>query len=262
MYSFRALAILLIAPAASSLQVSEGLHNLTICNAYAESKPLSIYSVDSRAKLTEEPLRYKQCKLLVLELHEGERLDFKLGGLSVGTFHASHLPFVASSLVLVPFKKKGNGTMAATFASHTFSAGSGDKAQVAVIDAYTGDQPGVMSIKVAGRQNRRLGAAELRPGSAVTLAEGTYDVSLENKAEKSVLAATLTADAGTTHIVLRVGSDEVAQEILVKPAGGDGADESERATSHHYGSGALQSGLRLVAAVAAALLSALAGAAA
>ncbi|CAK0842794.1 unnamed protein product [Prorocentrum cordatum] len=65
--------------------------------------------------------------------------------------------------------------MSATFASHTFSALGGDKAQIAIIDAYAGDEQGVMRIKVAGgggaqaRLNQRLGAAELRPGSAVTL---------------------------------------------------------------------------------------------
>jgi len=99
----------------------------------------------------------------------------------------------------------------------------------------------------------------------VTLAEGTYDVSLENRAERSVQTATLNADAGTTLIVLRVGSDEVAQEIIVRPAGPDGADESHspaRAKSHYYRSGAVRPGLRLAAAAAGALLAALAGAAA
>lgn len=269
MYSFRALAILIIAPAASSLHLSEGLHNLTICNAYAESKPLSIYTVNNKAKLTEEPLRYKQCKLLALELREGERLDFKLGGLSVGTFHATHLPFVASSLVLVPYKK-GNGTMSATFASHTFGPVSSDKAQVAIIDAYAGDQQSVMKIKVSGRHSDRLGSAELKPGSAVTLAEGTYDVSLANTAEQSVQTVKLHAPGGTTQVVLRVGSDEFAQEVIVKhPPGWVGSDEMDDPAwvkSHcrdgvcqtvpFHDSGALRSGLGLVSAAAAALLSA------
>ncbi|CAK0870458.1 unnamed protein product, partial [Prorocentrum cordatum] len=177
-----------------------------------ESRPLSVYTVNNKAKLTEEPMRYKQCKdAIAMELQEGERIDFRMGGLSVGVFHATHLPFVASTLVLVPFKK-GNQSMAATFASHTFGPASGDKAQVAVIDAYAGDQQGAISIKVAGRQNQRLGSAELRPGSAVTLEQNTYEVSLKNAAEQSTKAVPLHAAGGTSHVVLRVGSEEFSQE--------------------------------------------------
>jgi len=276
MTSFRALALLGLAPAATGLglQVSDALHNLTICNAYAESKPLSIYTVNNKAKLTEEPLQYKHCKDIVLDLQEGERIDFRLGGLSVGTFHATHLPFVASSLVLVPYKKKGNGSLSATFASHTFGPVSSDKAQVAVIDAYNGDQQGTMNIKVAGRHNDRLGSAELKPGSAVTLAEGTYDVSLTNTAEQSVQTVKMHVAGGTNSVVLRLGSDELSQEIIVKhPPGWVGSDEMGDAgwvkshcrdgvcqtlPFHDNAGGAFQSGLGLVsvAAAAAALLSA------
>jgi hypothetical protein len=271
MTSLRALALLIVAPAATGLQVSEGGHNLTICNAYAEAKPLSIYTVNNKAKLTEEPLKYKQCKDIVLDLQEDERIDFKLGGLSVGTFHATHLPFVASSLVLVPYKKS-NGTMSATFASHTFGPVSSDKAQVAIIDAYAGDQQGVMKIKVSGRHNDRLGSAELRPGSAVTLDTGIYDVSLANTAEQSVQTVKLHAPGGTNQVVLRVGSDEFSQEVIVKhPPGWVGSDEMDdpawvkshcrdgvcqTVPFHDSDSGAFQSGLGLVSIAAAVLFSA------
>jgi len=253
MSSFRALTLLIIAPAAAGLQVSEGVHNLTICNGYAEEKPLSVYTVNNKAKLTEEPMRYKQCKAIAMDLQEGERIDFKMGGLSVGVFHATHLPFVASTLVLVPFKK-GNSSMAATFASHTFGPASGGKAQIAVIDAYSGDQQGSMRIRVAGRQNQRLGAAELKPGSAVTLDENTYEVSLTNAAEQNTKEVPLHATGGTNHVVLRVGSEEFSQELLAKPVGWTGMDPED--DERHADSGALRSGLGLLAAAAAAFLSA------
>ncbi|CAK0870462.1 unnamed protein product, partial [Prorocentrum cordatum] len=255
-------------PTSVQPEVSDGVHNLTICNGYAESRPLSVYTVNNKAKLTEEPMRYKQCKAIAMELQEGERIDFRMGGLSVGVFHATHLPFVASTLVLVPFKK-GNQSMAATFASHTFGPASGDKAQVAVIDAYAGDQQGAISIKVAGRQNQRLGSAELRPGSAVTLEQNTYEVSLKNAAEQSTKAVPLHAAGGTSHVVLRVGSEEFSQELLVKPVGWVGSDEMDDPewvkqhckngacqTLPFHDSGAPQSGLGLVFAAAAAWLSA------
>ncbi|CAK0823779.1 unnamed protein product [Prorocentrum cordatum] len=248
MFSLRALALLTVAPAAAG----EGVHNLTICNGYAENRPLSVYTVNSRAKLTEEPMRYKQCKAIAMELQEGERLDFKMGGLSVGVFHATHLPFVASTLVLVPFKK-GNHSMAATFASHTFGPASGDRAQVAVIDAYAGDQQGAMRIRVAGRQGQRLGAAELRPGSAVALDENTYEVSLTSEAEQSTRSVPLRAAGGSSHVVLRVGSEEFSQELLVKPVGWAGPDDLQAAEDEQRReSGALRAGLGGVAAAAAA----------
>mmetsp|Transcript_51609 Transcript_51609/g.117983 ORF Transcript_51609/g.117983 Transcript_51609/m.117983 type:complete len:159 (+) Transcript_51609:71-547(+) len=96
-------------------------HNLTICNAYADHKPLSIYTVNNKAKLTEEPLPYKGCKLIALPMEESERIDFKLGGLSVGTFRVTGLPYVSASLLLVPYQRS-NDTMSAAFASHMFSA--------------------------------------------------------------------------------------------------------------------------------------------
>jgi len=252
MLSFKTLTLLIIAPAAAGLQVSEGVHNLTICNAYAEAKPLSVYTVNNKAKLTEEPMRYKECKAIAMELQEGERIDFKMGGLSVGIFHATHLPFVGSTLVLVPFKR-GNNSMAATFASHTFGPASGDKAQVAVIDAYAGDQHGTMKIRPAGRQNARMAAAELRPGvSAVTLDDNTYEISLTNAAEQSTKVVSLHATGGTNHVVLRVGSEEFSEELLVRPVGSTTLDEEDRLRS-----GALPVGLGgLAAALAAALLSA------
>jgi len=254
MSSLGALALLIVAPAAAGLKVGDGAHNLTICNGYAEDRPLSVYAVNIRARLTEEPMRYRQCKAIAMELQEGERLDFKMGGISVGVFHASHLPFVASTLVLVPFKK-GNHSMAATFASHTFGPASGDKAQIAVIDAYSGDQQGSMRIRVAGRQNQRLGAAALQPGSAVTLDENTYEVSLTSEAEQSTKAVPLHAAGGTSHLVLRVGSEEFSQELLVKPVGWVGFDDMKMADGEQrQGSGALRSGIGLVAAAAAALL--------
>mmetsp|Transcript_59493 Transcript_59493/g.169065 ORF Transcript_59493/g.169065 Transcript_59493/m.169065 type:complete len:272 (+) Transcript_59493:1-816(+) len=265
----RSLVISALASAGAALQVEDvGIqHNLTVCNAYAENKPLSVYTVNNKAKLTEEPLGYKQCKDLVLDLQDGERIDFRLGGLSVGTFHATRLPFVASSLVLVPYKK-GNGTMSATFASHTFGPVSSDKAQVAIIDAYAGDQQGILKIKAAGRHGDRQGSAELKPGSAVMLAEGTYDISLANAAEQSVQTVKLHAPGGTTQVVLRVGPDEFAQEVIVKhPPGWVGSDEMEDPAwvkSHcregvcqtvpFHDSGALRSGVGLVSVAAAAFL--------
>merc|ERR1719188_1347060 len=180
----RALAIL------TGTQVQDDVaatHNLTICHAYADHKPLSIYTVTNKAKLTEEPLQYKGCKLIALPLEEGERIDFKLGGLSVGTFRVTGLPYVSSNLLLVPYHRS-NDTMSAKFASHMFSASEG-KAQIAVVDTYSGNEAAIM--KVQRLQDRKW--AKLKHGSSMKMDAGSYQFVLADARGKSIKTAKLEA---------------------------------------------------------------------
>jgi len=239
MAAVRALARLLaLAPAgAAALQLQDvGIqHNLTVCNAYAENKPLSVYTVNQKAKLTEEPLQYKACKEIVLELADNERIDFKLGGLSVGTFHVGNLPFAPTSLLLVPYRK-GNGTMAATFYSHAFSVAQ-ENSQLAIVDAYDGSATGTLKIA----QGRGKESTQLKPGTAVNLAPGAYQVSLDDSSSRSVKAVALSATDGGKHVAMRVGgSDGLPQELVVFSAG----ESSERG-------GAPRAGAALLVAAAA-----------
>ncbi|CAK0863552.1 unnamed protein product [Prorocentrum cordatum] len=244
MAAVRALTLIALASAGAALQVHDGIqHNLTVCNAYAENKPLSVYTVNQKAKLTEEPLHYKACKEIVLELADSERIDFKLGGLSVGTFHVGNLPFAPTSLLLVPYRK-GNSTMAATFYSHAFSVAQ-ENAQVAVVDAYDGTSPG--ALKIAQGSKRRAEAVQLKPGTALTLAPGAYQVSLDDPGSKSARTVALTAAEGSKHVIMRVGgSDGIPQELVLFSAG----DSSQRSSSHRAGSALLAA----AAAVCAVLL--------
>ncbi|CAK0825083.1 unnamed protein product [Prorocentrum cordatum] len=237
MAAVRALILLALASAGAALHVQDGIqHNLTVCNAYAENKPLSVYTVNQKAKLTEEPLHYKACKEIVIELADSERIVFKLGGISVGTFHVGNLPFAPTSLLLVPYRK-GNSTMAATFYSHAFSVAQ-ENAQLAVVDAYEGSSPGAM--KIAQGSKRRSETVQLKPGTAVTLTPGAYQVSLDDSSSKVAKTVALTAAEGGKHVVIRVGgSDGIPQELVVFSG-----EASER-------SGALRAGAALLAAAAA-----------
>jgi len=240
----RSLVLIALAPAGAALQVQDvGVqHNLTVCNAYAESKPLSVYTVNQKAKLTEEPLQYKACKEIVLELADNERIDFKLGGLSVGTFHVGNLPFAPTSLLLVPYRK-GNSTMAATFYSHAFSVAQ-ENSQLAVVDAYDGSAQG--ALKIAQGKGRGKESAQLKPGTAVSLAPGAYQVSLDDSSGKSVKSVALSAADGGKHVVMRVGgSDGLPQELVLFSAG----ERSERS-----GVRRASAALLAAAAVCAALL--------
>jgi len=225
-------------------------HNLTICNAYADHKPLSIYTVANKAKLTEEPLQYKGCKLIALPMEEGERIDFKLGGLSVGTFRVTGLPYVSSNLLLVPFHRS-NDTMSAAFASHMFSA-SDERAQVAVVDTYSGSEAGIM--KVQRPQDHKW--AKLKHGSSIKVNAGSYQVVLADAHGKSVKTAKLEAANYGRYVVMRVGSesDGHAHGLVVSSATGN---EGELAA----GSGSFRASFGIFAAAAAAAASMAAAAA-
>jgi hypothetical protein len=237
----------------AGLQVQDDIatvHNLTICNAYVDNKPLSVYTVTNKAKLTEEPLEYRACKMISLELAEGERLDFKLGGLSVGTFRASGLPYTTANLLLVPYHR-GNGTLSAAFASHAFSTAAQPGAQVAVIDAYAGTASGIL--KIDSKTQRQV--AELKPGSSVSLGAGSYQVSLEDASSKRIKAAVLEVTESSRYVVMRVGSeaDGKTQDIVVSSANGN---EGSRAAESD--SVCARLGAFTAAAVAACLLTAVA----
>ncbi|CAK0806403.1 unnamed protein product [Prorocentrum cordatum] len=217
-------------------------HNLTICNGYADRKPLSVYAMTNKAKLTENPLEYKVCKLISLEMGEGERLDFKLGGLSVGTFRAAGLPYTPSNLLLVPFHKDTK-TMSAAFASHAFSS-------------------------LEGSQERKLDAAAntRHPGSrCITL--GALEVSVGPQEPLRIFVECLSMDR---YVVMRVGSEADGHEedlVLSAATGSDFAREPGALESLEFlervsyspdaenedGSGSLRSGLGAVALLAAAV---------
>jgi len=76
MAALRGLVLYALARAGASLMVKDDplpVCNLTFCNAYAESKPLSVYTLRTMAKVMEEPLKYKECRLVQMQLAEGTR---------------------------------------------------------------------------------------------------------------------------------------------------------------------------------------------
>jgi len=228
-------------------------HNLTVCNAYADHKPLSIYTVNNKAKLTEEPLPYKGCKLIALPMEESERIDFKLGGLSVGTFRVTGLPYVSANLLLVPYHRS-NDTMSAAFASHMFSS-SDERAQVAVVDAYSGSEAGSLKIQQARSRHQRQSAA-LKSGASVKVSAGSYLLGLDDASGRQIKTAALEAADHGRYVVMRVGSesDGHAQELVVSSASGNEGTAAAR-------SGSFRAGLGIFAAAAAAAASLAAAAA-
>jgi len=231
-------------------------HNLTICNAYADRKPLSAYTVNTRVKLTEEPIQYKTCKKIALSMEEGERIDFKLGGLSVGTFRASGLPYVSASLLMIPYHKN-NDTMTAAIASHMFSAND-DRAQIAVLDAYAGvfNHRDMKIVQASGRSKHSV---DLKSGQLLHLTAGSYDVVLADEKGKHLKTVHLDAQAGAQYVILHVGSEPDGtptvdtwehEQLLVSSAIGDVGSSASLEVKF---SASLRAGLGTFAAAAGAL---------
>jgi len=219
--------------------------SLIICNAYASPKALEVYSLTKEMKLTVEPLAYKGCREMSLELEEGERLDFKAGGLSVGTFHCTGLPRTTAKLLLVPHRHSVS-TLAASFASHAYSDAPGS-AQLAVIDAYSGGMVGGVQIRQGRRRSGNANDEVLKPGTVVALSAGEYQVDLQDGEARALITVPVTVGAETKHVALRVGVEGTyAQELVVFP--------NAKAAIIHSGSARVRPALgALLAAVACSL---------
>jgi len=207
-------------------------HHLTICNAYASQNFLEVVQVSNRQILTENnPLAYKQCKDFTLPLHEGEQLDFKIGGLDVGTFFANGLPKSAASLLLIP-QRRSPHAVGCSFQSHAFE--DVQSPQIAVIDAYrlksaTGKQPGAVkimeSVAPAGSKDAAADEAmeeELKFNSVIAVNPGKYEISLTGTTGIATHAAPLNAVGAAKFVVMRLGNEDESaypQELVVFPNG-------------------------------------------
>merc|ERR1719253_468173 len=91
----------------------------------------------------DKPLAYKECNEFTLPLMEGNRLDFRSGGHDVGTFHATSMPKVTSSLLLIPRQREGS-LRSLAFESHAFA--DVKSPQIAVVDAYRGNETNLVNL--------------------------------------------------------------------------------------------------------------------
>merc|ERR1719169_391756 len=109
-------------------------HRLRVCNAYPYAAALDVFR--SKEKLTTDvPMHYKTCKDFLAPLKSGDKLEFKVGDASAGTFAVSDLPNNDAVLLLVIHRHDTLST-AVSFESHVFA--NLLNAQVAIIDTYKG----------------------------------------------------------------------------------------------------------------------------
>lgn len=209
----------------STLRKAEGFvralefnHQLRVCHAYPYDSAIDVFRGSER--LTgDAPLQYKECKEFTgTTLKAGDKLEFKVGDASAGTFTISELPDNDAVLLLVIYRHDTLST-AVSFESHVYA--NLLNAQVAVIDTYKGAaQATPRIIDEKGTTNSR--SEELRYGSVVAVNPGRYQVELVDKDGSTKAKSTFVALNRESYVVLRTGVEaqqgkSFPQELVVFP---------------------------------------------
>jgi len=194
-------------------------HRLRVCNAYPYATALDV--LRSKDKLTDSPMAYKSCKDFMAPLKSGDKLEFKVGDASAGTFSVADLPNNDAVLLLVIHRHDQVST-AVSFESHVFA--NLLNAQVAVIDTYKGAAQASPRIKDAGSKTAKEQprSEELRYNSVVAVNPGIYEVDLQGTDGKVKSTTELVALNRESYVILRTGVESKTgqaypQELVVYP---------------------------------------------
>merc|ERR1719161_1616580 len=93
-------------------------HKLRVCNAYPYAASLDVFR--GKEKLTADgAMPYKGCRDMATPLKPGDKIEFRVGDASAGTFSVSDLPNDDAVLLLVIHRHDTLST-AVSFESHVF----------------------------------------------------------------------------------------------------------------------------------------------
>merc|ERR1719240_1143083 len=95
-------------------------HRLRVCNAYPYNAALDVYRGKSEKLSSGGAMPYKTCQVFSTPLKAGDKLEFKVGDASAGTFSVSDLPNNDAVLMLVIHRHDTLST-AVSFESHVFA---------------------------------------------------------------------------------------------------------------------------------------------
>merc|ERR1719291_694539 len=149
------------------------------------------------------PIRYENCRDFDAALKVGDKLEFKMGEATTGTFAVSELPSNDAVLLLVVHRHDPLST-AVSFESHVFS--NMESPQVAIIDAYKGNAKGravISDARAAGGPPARR--EELRYSSVVSVLAGEYRVELDGPGGPEAASKPLVALPHENYVLLRTG---------------------------------------------------------
>merc|ERR1719456_61249 len=164
-------------------------------------------------------MHYRTCKDFVAPLQTGDKLEFKIGDASAGTFAVSDLPNNDAVLLLIIHRHDQVST-AVSFESHVFA--NLMNAQVAVIDTYKGSMKASPRIKDHEEATKDSRSEELRYSSIVAVNPGIYEVELDGADGEVKSKQELVALNRESYVVLRVGVESKTgpsfpQELVVFP---------------------------------------------
>lgn len=192
--------------------------HLRVCNAYPYSAALDVFRGEKEKLTADAPVVYKACQDFQVSLEAGDKLEFKVGDVSAGTFAVNEIPSSGGVLLLVIHRHDTHST-AVTFESHAFAAHAGP--QVAVIDTYKGATKATVRIEDAHAEHaaeERPRSEDLRYDSVVGLEPGRYKLSLSGQAKSSELVAV----GDENYVVFRAGveaeqGETYPEELVVFP---------------------------------------------
>lgn len=200
-------------PAVSFLRALEFKRTLRLCNAYPLKDKLDVFRGDDRMEVGS--LAYQECQEFsdpVKAVKEGDRLEFRVAGRSLGTFTISELPESDSTLLLVVHRKMVS-TEAVEFTSHMFAPSK--QAQVAVLDVYKGNEKGQPTIMKGDSVEK------LVFGTVMSVNSGAYKVALKSDFDTKESVTDFGVKDGVDYVIMRTGvagSDpKYRQQLVVYP---------------------------------------------
>jgi len=189
---------------------------LRVCNAYPYGSSLDVYN--GKEKLNQSPMPYKSCAEFQPQIKAGDKIDFKVGDASAGTFSISDLPNNDAVLLLAIYRHDTLST-AVSFESHVFS--NLVNAQIAVVDLYKGAAKATARIQDL-KNAKTARSEELRYDSVVAVNQGIYEVILQGADGETKTKKELVALNRESYVIMRCGVEAqqgpaYPQELIVFP---------------------------------------------
>jgi hypothetical protein len=222
------------------LAVEGGQHKtvdvLRICNAYPYRTAVDVYRGEpphSVELLTRDtgPLPYRRCfDLPSVSLTTGDKLNFKIGDVHLGTFAVTDVPATSTNIkLLLVFYRNDRMSTSMHFSSHAFQ----DKyqPQIAVVDAYQG--PVDSWIQISDRRH----AESIPYNNVITVSTGTYEVRLASRDQSEEnLPMLLDARSHQMYVVMRTGvkafeGPSYPEQLVTYPGGWSGKASVEKLSS-------------------------------
>merc|ERR1719498_2382870 len=202
----------------SFVRALEFNHKLRVCNGYPYSAALDVY-VGKNKMTSDGAMPYKGCRDFSAPLKAGDKIEFRVGDASAGTFSVSDLPNNDAVLLLVIHRHDTLST-AVSFESHVFA--NLLSAQVAIIDTYKGAARATPKITDGEKKGGSSRSEELRYDSVVAVNQGIYEVQLVGSDGETKSKNELVALNRESYVVLRTGVEaqqgpSYPQELVIFP---------------------------------------------